>query len=711
MLKSIELSGFKSFAKKTEMNFPARISAIVGPNGSGKSNSAEAFRFALGEQSMKSLRGKRSDDLLWNGSSQVPRANRAGIKITFDNSSKKLNVDFDEVSVERIMHRDTSHQYYLNDSQVRLKDIQEMLAAANIGPTGHHIISQGEADRILSVKPSERKRIIEDALGLKIYHYKKNESEKKLSKTHDNLQEILGLQREIEPELRTLARQMSRIEKARAIREELQNQSRIYFASKTFYFKKKQEELAQKESQCREEKKQFENALASLDIGSEDTTKDELREFREKKSAIEEKKRDLLSERRELERTIGRLEGRILSLRDKEIESGGTVSFSRLKRLKEDILNVLHTENAADQIRGFFDACMNIVEKEDDSEERCREIEEEISEKRTEEKMFSEREEEYTREIHHIEEEMEVLINRSQNSGDDMLDLKDKVRATESHIEDLARQQSGLTEAANEMKEDVVELGIVLGRVVASYEELFSDEQFAPLPEDSLKETRRAIERGRLKIEDADLGQAREIERAYNDIKERNDFLQKEIDDLRRTRSSLEQLIRDLENDLSVKFREGVEKINVQFNHFFAMLFGGGGAKLDVVYEEKPDGGEEEGVEIDVQLPRKRIRGLAMLSGGERALTSIALVFSISYINPPPFLILDETDAALDEANSRKYGDMIEDLSDQSQLILITHNRETMARAGLLYGVTMGADGVSRLLSVKFEDAKALAAR
>ena len=104
-------------------------------------------------------------------------------------------------------------------------------------------------------------------------------------------------------------------------------------------------------------------------------------------------------------------------------------------------------------------------------------------------------------------------------------------------------------------------------------------------------------------------------------------------------------------------------------------------------------------------MPRKKIKGLIQLSGGERALTSIALIFAVSQVNPPPFIILDETDAALDEANSKKYGDMIENLSHYSQLILITHNRETMSRAGILYGVTMGADGASKLLSLEFEQA------
>ena len=118
---------------------------------------------------------------------------------------------------------------------------------------------------------------------------------------------------------------------------------------------------------------------------------------------------------------------------------------------------------------------------------------------------------------------------------------------------------------------------------------------------------------------------------------------------------------------------------------------------------------EETGIEISVSLPRKKTKGLEMLSGGERALTSIALLFAISQVNPPPFIILDETDAALDEANSKKYGEMINSLSKVSQLILITHNRETMSRAGVIYGVTMGRDGVSRLLSIAFDEAVAVA--
>ncbi|MFZ2049217.1 MAG: AAA family ATPase, partial [Minisyncoccia bacterium] len=126
-LKSIELSGFKSFAKKSELVFNSPISAIVGPNGSGKSNVAEAFRFVLGEQSIKSLRGKKGEDLIFNGGGTEARANRASVKVIFDNSNKVFGIDFPEVTIERVVHRDGVNDYLINNSPVRLRDVIELL--------------------------------------------------------------------------------------------------------------------------------------------------------------------------------------------------------------------------------------------------------------------------------------------------------------------------------------------------------------------------------------------------------------------------------------------------------------------------------------------------------------------------------------------------------------------------------------------------------
>ena len=174
-LKRLELSGFKSFARPTVLDFTTPVTAIVGPNGSGKSNIAEAILFVLGEQSIKSLRGKRAEDLIFHGTKTIARLNRASVAIVFDNSKKVFDLDYDEVELKRVVYRDSTSEYFINGSKARLKDIIEQLSSVHIGASGHHIISQGEADRVLLTSIKERRSIVEDALGLKIYQYKRAE--------------------------------------------------------------------------------------------------------------------------------------------------------------------------------------------------------------------------------------------------------------------------------------------------------------------------------------------------------------------------------------------------------------------------------------------------------------------------------------------------------------------------------------------------------
>ena len=230
------------------------------------------------------------------------------------------------------------------------------------------------------------------------------------------------------------------------------------------------------------------------------------------------------------------------------------------------------------------------------------------------------------------------------------------------------------------------------------------------------EELYRRIERNRVKLEEAggiDAGVVKE----YEETEARHTFLTAEREDVARAAVSLGDLIKELDMRIAQDFKDGFGKIKDAFHEYFRIVFGGGTGKLRIITieprspAEDEDGAEEkmekeEGIEIEVDLPRKRIHSLAMLSGGERALTAIALLFAITAVNPPPFLILDETDAALDEANSQRYAAIMKELAKKTQLIVVTHNRETMKSAGVLYGVTMGDDGVSRLLSLKLEEAE-----
>lgn len=307
-LKSIELSGFKSFAKKTTLEFSSAITAVVGPNGSGKSNVAESFRFVLGEQSMKSMRGKRGEDMIWNGSTAVPRAGRAGVKLVFDNRDRALNLDFDEVAIERVVHRDGVNDYLLNGSSVRLRDIQGLLSGANIGASGHHIISQGEADRVLSSSSRERREMLEDALGLTQFLYKREEAQTKLAKTAENTREVESLRRELAPHLKFLQSQVKKIEQAQALRSALSEQYIDYFKRESVYLSSERAALAEAarepEREHRELGSRIEHLRRELGKKQDDAGAKEL-------IRLEAQGRDIAKSQESAVRELGAAEGEI----------------------------------------------------------------------------------------------------------------------------------------------------------------------------------------------------------------------------------------------------------------------------------------------------------------------------------------------------------------------------------------------------------------
>jgi chromosome segregation protein len=192
-LKKVEIQGFKSFADKTEIEFKNGITAIVGPNGSGKSNVSDAIRWVLGEQSVKNLRGSKMEDVIFSGTDNRRPLGYAEVTITFDNSSGKIPIDYAEVAVTRRMFRSGESEFYLNKSSCRLKDIRELFMDSGIGKDGYSIIGQGKIDEILSNRPEDRRNIFEEAAGIIKYRTRKEEAERKLEKTENNIIRIKDL--------------------------------------------------------------------------------------------------------------------------------------------------------------------------------------------------------------------------------------------------------------------------------------------------------------------------------------------------------------------------------------------------------------------------------------------------------------------------------------------------------------------------------------
>lgn len=735
-LKSLEISGFKSFAKRAELDFNTNVTAIVGPNGSGKSNVAESFRFVLGEQSIKSMRGKRGEDLIFNGSGDTPRMSKASVKIAFDNSKRFLDIDFDEVSVERCVHRDGNNEYWINSSPVRLKDIKELLSKANIGSTGHHIISQGEADRILSANIKERKSMIEDALGLRVYQYKLAESNKKLESTEENIREVGLLRKEIAPHLKFLKKQVEKIQKAEELKKNLESMYQEYLKREFVYLENEKKEIEEesKEPKERMEKlnKELEEATKKLESSKEkDEKSDKLISLEKEVNTIREQKGSLV-------RDLGRIEGEINSQRkliqrqEEKFSENQPIPYSEVKGISLEVEKDLESIIAEEDISVVRNVLLRVKDTLKTFISRYQNTESDlIKESKNEVEKLEVEKLKIDSDLSNIQKEEKDLNNKYEALQKEIETDKDSERGAETAVFRIRAEKNEVQNILNNIEnrkviyekdknsfDEELQEGIVLiGSKISSFKDVHVGDTDG---RDEQESRRKEIEKAKIRLEDMG-GSSDDVIKEYQEVTEREEHLVRELEDLEKTSDSLKQLILDLKDQLDTEFKEGINKINKEFQNFFELMFGGGNAALSVVeaqkrkrsdlelLEEREDEETEEGIDISVSLPRKKIKGLMMLSGGERALTSIALLFAMSQVKPPPFIILDETDAALDEANSRKYGDMIENLSKHSQLILITHNRETMSRAGVLYGVTMSGGGVSKLLSVAFDEAVAVA--
>jgi chromosome segregation protein len=736
MLKRLEIVGFKSFAKKTVLDFSSATTAVVGPNGSGKSNVAEAFRFALGEQSMKSMRGKRAEDLIWGGSHSMPRANRAAVVIVFDNSRREFKIDFDEVAIERVVFRDGTSEYSINGSRVRLRDIEELLAGANIGETGHHIISQGEADRILLASNKDRRAMLEDALGLKIFEFKKQEAQRKLEKTEENIAQVNSLRRELAPHLRFLESQVKKLERADSLRVELISLSQTYFAVEDAYIAHEKKKV---EGEKRDALERLAVASAELDRVADPTSADH--ETVQRTEALRKAEREvseLSSVRANLSREIGRVEGALTEVKRRAAavlrEPYAKVPREELEALRDEV------ERQADAVsNGSIDALKAALEairvavklfftrhgvprdeyfsEEEDAAVRLENERAALAEKYASASAELEKAESARA---RAREGMVALEETGREIRHRILESAQSKAHEESEIAKAEAREFELSMLSEALERDKSEVLVLGGTAALSYAAL----EQVPTEERRVQEDhKRTLERTKIRLEEAG-GTGEEIRQEHKEVSEREAFLATELEDLAKSAAGLGALIHDLDEELAKHFSEGLVKVNTSFSDYFALMFGGGSARLTLEEPDEPEERDElseedvedmpkekerPGIEIAVNLPKKKVRSLIQLSGGERALTSIALIFAMSQVNPPPFLILDETDAALDEANSRRYGDMIENLAKKSQLIVITHNRETMSRTSILYGVTMGGDGVSKLLSVKFDEAVAVA--
>ncbi len=764
-LEKLEVQGFKTFAQKTALKFPApkkdrhAITSIVGPNGSGKSNLSDAIRWALGEQSLKLLRGKKSEDVIFSGSTGRARSGFAEVIMTFNNEDGAMPIEFPQVEIKRKLHRNGGSEYRLNGKVARLADIHLLLAQAGVGQKSYAVIGQGMVDHILVSTPEERKGFFDDATGVKQFQLKRHESMLKLKRTYENLEEVELVLNEIGPRLRSLKRQVSRLAKREQVEAELRELQFGYYGTlwwdlqdqlKTVRtnFDKLDVECRTLEAKTRSlEKKAAE--IEEADQEKETTDQDLV--------ALQNRYRDLQRQRSEF--------------RDREYETQKEIELKKIQA--ESAWTPLPLAQIVEELKSITENQEKLVEQikvgtldpkaataiHDRSAKLLKRLQKPAPDKMKADPGLSLELKEAQKERSAVEDELKRLEKQMESHAKTEKEQRTELFEIGRELREKQNQLHGLSNERNQVQ---IELARLEERDQNLNREM--DEELRDQIKEIKKPAFAKASAGRQKINTDEAypqiqklkykmemigGIDPEIVQEHDEIHERHEFLDSQVKDLKDAIKSTEKIIDELDKKIHTQSEEAFKKINREFQRYFKLLFGGGSCSLvkmtrDEVEEENEDSAPEgvtldrdasdtaeqerqhheadttaervkerlkgrkdtiTGIDIQATPPGKKMKALNLLSGGERSLTSIALVAAIMSTNPSPFVVLDEVDAALDEANTLRYAAIVEELAKLTQFIIITHNRASMEKSDVLYGVTMGDDGVSHLLSVNLDEA------
>ena len=385
-LKKIYIYGFKSFADKTEIEVKDGITAVIGPNGSGKSNIVDAIRWVLGEQSIKSLRGNKSQDIIFSGTQYRKSLGFAEVSIIFDNTDGEIPIDFDEIKVTRKLYRDGESGYYINGEQARLKTIQELFMDTGIGKDGYSIIGQGRIDEILSDNSEERRKVFEEATGIVKYRERRKESIKNIENTNQNLMRVNDIISEIEERIFDLEK---RAEKAQKYIKLFDEKKKIEFK----LFKETMTVLSDRKKEVSKEVKELENIISEY--------RKQISEFDKNKEKIEEEIEEIDKKAEKMYQDLGNINN---SLQEKEKE---------IKIFEEKIKNnqeILEIDSKLENIK----------------------IEKETREKKLE--GFKNGKKDFVEKLKSLEKELEGYKNKNQNFVNLERELLEKITEKEEEI-------------------------------------------------------------------------------------------------------------------------------------------------------------------------------------------------------------------------------------------------------------------------------------
>ncbi len=811
--KKLEMSGFKSFFDKTTFLIEDGLTGIVGPNGCGKSNIVESLRWCMGENSAKSMRGSGMEDVIFSGTSNRPSKNISEVALMLKNDVKNdvsQYKDFDEIIIKRKIEKNKGSKYFINDKEVRARDVQTFFADLSTGAHSPSLISQGRIGQLVTAKPIERRSVLEEAAGISGIHARRQEAETRLNAAENNLKRADELKKQQQKQLDNLKKQAEEASKYKEISNEIKKIEAGLYYLKTLEIEKEKKLIQEKLSELEDEL-----GAVNIDLNHNNTLLEEedkkISPLRDKKmesaaklqklnldmTNLDEEENRVKSLKLKLEKSIKTLESdldreRSISLdaefnekrvskekeellkTENELIEVETNSSLELKKSKSNLNNLqIQLDSLLDKIESFIDQekklTKNIFKELKDLVKKITSSQEEYADKYSKNKSIQSDSIKRKERIKNIDVELENWINLKSNSEKMISELytrKEKINLeideNQKNPERIASLKGQNLQNLENTKKRNEEIEVELSEAEKKYNSINQslkaiNQKFSNLKENKARnealiegiENRKNdllysvkneldIENESFLLAQSDLSNLsennlpsiQEQEEKITKIKKLRDSLgsvnlkadeetskyELEIKKMEDDREDLYSAIVKLKasiDELNQKGRERLleafTKVNRKFNEVYTKLFSGGTAKIELVDSDDP---LEAGLEMFVSPPGKRLQSITLLSGGEQALTALALIFAVFLVNPSPICVLDEVDAPLDDANVTRFCGLLDELTKitKTKFIIITHHALTMSRMHRLYGVTMAEQGVSQLVAVDLQKAEELVA-
>ena len=728
-LKHIKLSGFKSFVDPTKISFPTNMVGVVGPNGCGKSNVIDAIRWVLGELSAKNLRGESMVDVIFNGSEKRKASGQCSIELLFDNSSAKIGgeyASYNEVSIKRVMTRDAQSDYFINNAKCRRKDVQDIFLGTGLGPSSYAIIEQGMVSKLVSAKPDELRTHIEEAAGVSKYRERRRETESRIKRTKENLSRVKDIRDEIGRLIKRLENQAKAAEKYKKLNDEksqIELDTAILFSLEA---KNNRDDLQKKLDS-------FNRDLKIKNAESE-TIQSQIDQFRTENESVLTEYESAQKNFYSIGAEIAKREANLQNINKTENET----KF-KLEKTKENLEKAKETEKNFDELSPSEQAIHILNEiiatlkkysiQNDSILDKANKLKVLLAEilniasaqSKTLTEEYQSRQEDLSKEIFEaeklkssIEEEMQTYVEESSQAESVLISLRQKQSKFNEDLRSLENNKSIVELDSRSISEKITNIRLDLKTYEINLEnsnkkikaagidiEKIDFTKYEDLSINELEDKLADIEAKIIRLGAINLAAPEEIE----EESKRKEELDKQYDDLIEALDKLNGAIKKIDNETKTIFKDSFDAVNIKLKEVFPKLFGGGLAELNLTDDDPL----HAGVILMARPPGKKNSSISQLSGGEKALTALALVFAIFDLNPAPFCLLDEVDAPLDDLNTLRFINMVEEMSKTVQFIFITHNKVSMERSDYLMGVTMQEAGVSRMVSVDVNQALELA--